>query len=235
MEDTESREHLPTSWIINWKFFYQIEEGTEPNFAEAIDTSLPLPLLKLRPQERDKRANSIAALDLFRAQTFQILPGQDMARHLEIPEAKILMAGEMGALIDSKEIDKSDLLGALTPNQARVKLRGAFSEKTPLWFYILAEAELQAKNTTEIEDAGKLGEVGSRIIAEVFIQLLSRSEYSILENEKWEGSDGWLLENGTFGMSKMLRFIQETGARNDYFQLLYGNDQVFFDELNPLG
>lgn len=223
---------LQSSWIINWKFFYQIEDATIPNFAEPIDTSLPLPLLKLRPGVLNRRANSIAALDLFRGQSFGILPGQDMARSLEIPEEKILTAGEMGDLINSKEIDSSTLPGALTPDQARVKLREAFSEKTPLWFYILAEAELQAMNTTEIKDTGKLGEVGSRIIAEVFIQLLYRSEISILKNEKWEGSDGWLLENGTFSMSKMLRFIQETGARN--VQLLYGNNQVF-DELNPLG
>ena len=37
---------------------------------------------------------------------------------------------------------------------------GICSSETPLWLYVLAEAEVQ-------QDGGQLGEVGGRIVAEV--------------------------------------------------------------------
>ena len=46
-----------------------------------------------------------------------------------------------------------------------------FKHNTPLWYYILKEAELQ--------DGEKLGRVGSRIVAETVVGLINRSNYSI--------------------------------------------------------
>ena len=43
--------------------------------------------------------------------------------------------------------------------------------KTPLWFYILREAELRGKK-------GRLGEVGSRIVVETLVHLIHHSLYS---------------------------------------------------------
>jgi hypothetical protein len=113
-------------------------------------------------------------------------------------------------------------------------LCAAFAEKTPLWFYILAEAELQKD--------GKLGSVGSRIVAETIIQLLYHSEYSILRQD-WEDGEDFLLKNSdeffanpeikTFGMPEMLKFIQEMNEK--YSEKLYPTMQHKFDEINPLG
>ncbi|MBK8212056.1 MAG: hypothetical protein IPK78_21090 [Rhodospirillales bacterium] len=45
------------------------------------------------------------------------------------------------------------------------EIRASFATSTPLWFYILREAELT-------QDGLRLGPVGGRIVAEVFIGLL---------------------------------------------------------------
>ena len=100
-----------------------------------------------------------------------------------------------------------------------------FSHETPLWFYILAEAEIQGN--------GKLGVVGSRIVAETIVQLLFFSENSILQEAWEEDDDSWLNLNGTFGMPDLLRFIQQTQLK--YSSLLYPHLNGTFDELNPLG
>ena len=54
-----------------------------------------------------------------------------------------------------------------------------FFEKTPLWFYILAEAAFG--------DGVRLGPVGSTIVAEVLIGVLRNSTDSILTDPEWKG------------------------------------------------
>jgi hypothetical protein len=49
-----------------------------------------------------------------------------------------------------------------------------FSERTPLWYYILAEAAILRKGQS-------LGPVGSTIVAEVLVGLVRRSPDSILD------------------------------------------------------
>lgn len=58
-----------------------------------------------------------------------------------------------------------------------------FWGKTPLWYYILKEAELLGKRK-DGTPANRLGPVGGRIVAETLITLVERSPYSIL-------ADGW--------------------------------------------
>jgi hypothetical protein len=73
---------------------------------------------------------------------------------------------------------------AATPEGGRqvdVLREAGFLERTPLWFYILAEAKALA-------DGQHLGPVGSTIVAEVLIGLVRRSEGSILRNPYWRPS-----------------------------------------------
>lgn len=51
-------------------------------------------------------------------------------------------------------------------------------KKTPLWFYILKEAEV-------LEKGQQLGPVGGRIITEVFVRMLQANADSILNNPTW--------------------------------------------------
>ena len=61
------------------------------------------------------------------------------------------------------------------PVLARAVRTGGFAERTPLWFYVLREAELQA-------DGDTLGPVGSRLLAETVIGLLRADPGSYLNH-----------------------------------------------------
>lgn len=228
MDANPTRLKLPSVWIINWHSFYEFDTSVlNPalNIADDINTELPLELLRLRPKANDDnsdgRASSLAALDLFRGRRFGLPPGQDVAEKIYGKGAS-LSAEQISKLLLDKKIHDTPEDEA---ERIKKRLSDVFSEKTPLWFYILAEAEFQKD--------GKLGAVGSRIIAETVIQLLYHSEYSILQQEEWESDEGFLLNDGKFGMPEMLKFVQAMGQT--HFKVLYPGMTSNFDELNPLG
>jgi hypothetical protein len=77
-----------------------------------------------------------------------------------------------------------------------------FDAETPLWFYILKEAELRA-------DGRRLGPVGGRIVAEVFIGLLEGDHMSYLQQDP-----GWrptLGHDQDFKVADLLRFAGVAG------------------------
>jgi len=61
----------------------------------------------------------------------------------------------------------------LTPTQLEALKPFEMEKSTPLWYYILKEAEI-------MENGLRLGPVGSRIVGEVFIGLLKADESSYL-------------------------------------------------------
>jgi hypothetical protein len=219
---------LPSIWIIDWNLFYELDGSIFTslekirNIAQRINTDLPIELLRLRPRaenDPEGRASSLAALDLFRGRRFGLPTGQDVATKIG---ATPLSAEEIGNLIMRKAVVGA---GRDDPQKIKERLHDVFGKKTPLWFYVLAEAELQG--------SGKLGVVGSRIIAETIIQLLYHSEYSILRHD-WEEDEGFLLNgDGSFRMPEMLKFVQRMGQ--EHFNKLYPNNEEYFDDLNPLG
>ena len=86
--------------------------------------------------------------------------------------------------------------------------RVAVAADTPLWFYVLREAEF---------NDGLLGAVGGRITAEVFHRAMEGSRTSIVRDPSWRPTLGPDLR--TFRMTDLLLFAFEGKA----------------DLLNPLG
>ncbi|CAN5537960.1 hypothetical protein BH24CHL9_BH24CHL9_14320 [soil metagenome] len=76
--------------------------------------------------------------------------------------------------------------------------RSAVLEDTPLWFYILREAEF---------NGGKLAGVGARIVAETFHRAMEGSQPSIVRNPQWRPSLG--PDSDTFRMVDLLLFAFE--------------------------
>jgi hypothetical protein len=76
--------------------------------------------------------------------------------------------------------------------------REALLKDTPLWFYILREAEL---------NRGKLKGVGARIVAETFHRAMEGSQASIVRDPTWRPSLG--PNNTTFRMVDLLLFAFE--------------------------
>lgn len=229
MNGNDARRHLPSIWIVNWYLFYDFINGSPFNIAERINTEIPADLLQLVPEAAhnfDGRADALAALDLFRGRNFGLPTGQAIAEIIYGKKGAGLSAAEIGDLIMRKEIRPEDAAPAQA-QKIKERLRDVFSQETPLWFYILAEAEIQ--------NDGKLGKVGGTIVAETFVQLLyNNSEHSILREDKWQPGEDFLLKSDkTFGMPEMLAFVQETSRT--HFNVLYDGSNNDFDEINPLG
>ncbi len=107
---------------------------------------------------------SLASRNLLRALTMGVPSGQRVAKAMQLPE-----------------IVPSDLqdLEALQ-----------LHHRTPLWFYILREADVLANGET-------LGPVGGRIVAEVFLGLLQGDSQSYLRQDPdWTPTYG---SNDEFG------------------------------------
>jgi hypothetical protein len=158
--------------FVDWPTFFDLGDGkSKPN--KKIDTKLSTPLFTLPFIAPNLPGNpsSLAQRNLLRHLTFSLPAGQRVARAMEIDP-----------------LEASDL--------ADVQPLG-LDRRTPLWFYILREAEV-------IESGERLGPVGGRIVAEVFVGLLQGDRTSFLRQEPgWEPTLGG---GGDFTMSDLLVF-----------------------------
>jgi hypothetical protein len=154
----EQYETLPEKWIIEWDRFMA-------NRARQIDTRMVEPLFDLPDQPGSSmKIKSLAVRNLLRGYLLRIPVGQKVAEAI----------GQKP--MSPKAIEN------VAANEAQLQvLRDAnFLEKTPLWFYILAEAS----------GRNELGPVGSTIVAEVLIGLIRWSKHSILKQPEWKPTLG---------------------------------------------
>jgi hypothetical protein len=163
--------------FIGWQTFFNFG-GTEaanvrPN--KTIDTKISTPLfdLPLGTIASGDPPTSLPQRNLLRHLTWSIPSGQSIAEDLRIQ--------------------------ALTPSQLSelAQFGVGFEHKTPLWYYILKEAE--------IGGAAQLTGVGARIVGEVFIALLRFDEKSYLNQRGWRPTLP-SRTRGTFTMVDLLTF-----------------------------
>ncbi len=192
---------IPKDFAIDWSlFFANVRKGKQPAKGKGrvqpsykIDTSLVFPLGNLPGPMKDG-IKSLAERNLRRGSRMDLPSGQSVARFMNIKpiDDKLLKVGK-ATKDDSKD---NPLLTKVSPN---------FADNAPLWYYVLAEAQQAFKtNKTPI----RLGPVGGRIVAEVFIGLLVGDKYSFLsQNPKWRPkeftTDG--TEHGEFGMAELIK------------------------------
>ena len=135
-----------------------------------IDTRWPIRSSSC-PGFTDDEAN-LAFRNLTRAKMVRLATGQQMVAFLR---SKGVSSDDADQGADPRRSGGADLDG-LTPGTARRLLTN-----TPLWFYILREAEL---------NAGKLTGVGARIVAETFHRAMEGSEDSIVRDHAFRPSLG---------------------------------------------
>jgi hypothetical protein len=117
---------------------------------------------------------------------------------------------QMVALMKSKGVAVTPLTkaqirdgdGAATLETLTKKQRARVVTDTPLWFYILREAEL---------NQGRLTGVGARIVAETFHRAMEGSQVSIVRDPTWRPHLG--PNNTTFRMVDLLLFAFQ-GKKN---------------------
>ncbi|MFD4638907.1 heme peroxidase family protein [Lentzea sp. NPDC058436] len=202
---------LPSNWIADFRRLYDFTEAerddlvppaeTGGNVTKRIDTLLVDPLTRLpagtfggRGTQFREIERNLAFRNLTRASMMELATGQQIAELFcaEPLTAEQILVGDGGAVVEG-----------LSEEQ-----RARLVEATPLWFYVLREAEV---------GGGLLGPVGGRITAEVFHRAMEGSRISIVRSPYWRPTLG--PDSSTFRMVDLLLFAFEGKA----------------DLLNPLG
>jgi hypothetical protein len=176
---------LPFNWIIEWDRFTDKGSSDPAHFARKIDTLLAPPLSQMvnegtGPALQDDAHKPIremlrflAQRNLLRGYLLSIPTGQSAAKAMGVAP---LTESEL------RHNNSDDLNGALAQ-------RG-FLQRTPLWYYVLKEAEVRANGNS-------LGELGSRIVCETIIGLLWNDRSSYLNQRGgWDPTEGVKFDNG---------------------------------------
>jgi Animal haem peroxidase len=204
--DLGGETRLISTWIADFRRLYDFGEANKPglevpankfNRAMRIDTSIVDPLRHLPPNALDLPASTpfndpernLAFRNLTRANMVTLATGQQMANFLKGTGVTLTKLTSAQIRDGQGGIE----LGGLTKTQ-----RQALVQKTPLWFYILREAEL---------NAGRLKGVGARIVAETFHRAIEGSQFSILNDPSFQPTLG--PDSNTFRMVDLLLFAFE--------------------------
>ncbi len=175
---------IPSDWIIDWNRFYDVS-GPASNLSQRLDPFLTPRLHKLNNIPANE-PSSLAVRNLQRALKMGLPSAQDVAAFMNIPllsEAD-LTSGKDGEMLKSLGLHL----------------------KTPLWYYILKEAD-------KTQDGKRLGAMGARIVAEVFIGMLQGDPHSFLARQPdWKPTLG---KDGVFGMADLLRFAGDLNPIGD--------------------
>ena len=164
--------------FIGWQTFFDFGGDQSANVRppKIIDTKISSPLfnLPLGAIASGDRPTALPQRNLLRHLTWSLPSGQAIARAMRVPA---LGPGEL-----------SELAG----------FGVGFESDTPLWYYVLKEAELSG--------GARLVGVGARIVGEVFLGLLTLDRDSYLwRNRGWRPTLPSRAP-GTFGMVDLLTF-----------------------------
>lgn len=199
--DLGGEDRLLSNWIADWRRMYDFPAGGHPqlappdqvNRAQRIDTLLTDPLENLPPSTFggsagipfDDRRRNLAFRNLVRGSMLKLASGQQMVAALRAAGVSVqplsrrqIVRGSGGAKLDG-----------LTERQ-----RDALVERTPLWFYVLREAET---------GDGRMRRVGGRLVAETFHRAMEGSRFSLLRNPDFHPAHG---RGDTFEMTDLLFF-----------------------------
>ncbi|MEQ9077158.1 MAG: peroxidase family protein [Sandaracinaceae bacterium] len=166
---------LPSDRAIDFTRFVTCDFQT----ARPIDTRLAPPLSNLIFAPPSKVLRHLAIRNLRRGYVLALPTGQAAARGLGVPV-----------------LSPADVRADLTiPTDAF-----DWTERTPLWFYLLREAEVAG-------GGNRLGALGTRLVAETIIGALGADKDSIL-NRGWTPKDGVRAKGGTRvkSLADMLQF-----------------------------
>ena len=167
---------VPAERVVDWSYLFELPGGGQPQPAKRIDGRLPASLIQL-PREITGEVevveyHSLAVRDLQRGHALGLPSGEAVA----------------------------DRMGELPLDPDEIGLRaGGWRGDTPLWFYLLKEAEVRT-------DGERLGPVGGRIVAEVLLGIVDG------DPDSFRAADpGWrptlpAAEPGRFTLADLLGF-----------------------------
>jgi Animal haem peroxidase len=184
---------LPSTWIADFRRLYDFNEAGRAdlvvpvnkfNRAMHIDTKLSKALEDLPGFPADQA--NLAFRNLTRAKMVRLATGQQMASFLKSKGVNV-------TTLTKAQIRDGN--GGVTLDDLNDTQRTGLLKDTPLWFYVLREAEL---------NQGRLKGVGARIVAETFHRAIEGSQTSIVRDPTWRPTLG--PNNTTFRMVDLLLF-----------------------------
>jgi len=167
---------VPHDRVVDWAYFFRVDDNRLPQPSKKIDTSLAHSLIDLPKsvvgETEIPEQHSLAYRDLERGLALDLPSGEAISRAIGIEP--------------------------LTKDEIGLSKIGYHGE-TPLFYYILKEAQI--RNGGE-----RLGDVGGRIVAEVLLGLIDCDPTSYRNTEtEWRPSLQSVQE-GHFTMADLLRF-----------------------------
>jgi hypothetical protein len=167
-------------WVVDWSLFFDgvpappNSKGNAPvQMSKKIDTSLAEPLRDL-PFKFTQDIPSLPARNLLRGFRMGLPSGQSIA-----------------AAIGAPVVPDAEL-------QALTEISPVFEKNTPLWYYVLAEADA-------MQQGKRLGAVGSRIVMETFVGLMMWDGHSFLRQDpSWQPLEAFRNPHGEFRMADFI-------------------------------
>jgi heme peroxidase len=165
---------LPDNWPVEWDRLVDDPPLFQDRLARKIDTHLAFPLNRMVNEGNDphlaervrRLLKRLAVRNLLRGYKLGIPTGQAVAAELGVPAlTRAQLNSGAGTVLGDALAD------------------GGFLDATPLWFYILKEAE--------IGGGGKLGVVGGRIVAETL-----RGQIRLDPDSFENAGNGWTPDAG---------------------------------------
>lgn len=193
---------LPSNWVADMLRLFDFSRfassdpafKAELNHAMAIDTHLVDPL-------------SLLPMGSFGATEIPLLKKRNLAfrnlargRMLGLPSGQQLAVEFSNRGVPTKLLNKQQLLqgdGGIVIKPADVPAHEELATNTPLWFYILREAECAGN---------KLDGVGARIVAETFHRAMQSSRYSIVSDPLFKPTLGPGVGGQRFNMEDLLHY-----------------------------
>ena len=187
----------PPGFGIDWSLFFKMAPNPPDRGvnrlqqAYKIDSSIVNPLGAL-PASVASQFPSLALRNLLRGNAMGLPSGQSVARRLGVKPL-----GE-----DLLKVGKANQDGH-DHNPTLASISHEFKGHAPLWYYVLAEAQQQ---WVDKSSAIHLGEVGGRIVGEVFVGLMVGDPTSYLSQHPcFEPLPEFRAADGTFGMAELLK------------------------------
>ncbi len=152
--DLEGLRPLSAELVLDWTRFFRFEQlgyAYQPQNGMQIDSGLSGPLFAL-----PDGGGSLAQRNLRRGVRYMVPSGQEVAARLEL-----------------QPLDE----GALQLTELRAPARERLLSATPLWYYVLCEAEHGGGD--------HLGPLGGRIVADVILRLLGSDPGSYVQEKNW--------------------------------------------------
>ncbi|HEX8655885.1 MAG TPA: hypothetical protein VF690_00030, partial [Hymenobacter sp.] len=195
-------------WRINWNRFFSSAGHQAQNKARKIDTRVALHMGKLPVAPGAPNPNFMAVLsarNLVRALAYGLPTGQAVAKLMGLAPLTVAQL-KTNPFAGSTPVTPEQQ--ALHDGTVEVLSRNndLLCKRTPLWYYILKEAEVLASGN-------HLGPVGGRIVTEVFVRLLQENPDSILNHPEWQPSFG-PDPSGSFRIFDLLKFAGRIPAQD---------------------